>query len=83
VTDEHIEQLKAALDDGNNGQVWWIPSEDIALRVVKIGPEPKPKDGDTPEPTEVAYTSNGKWVALDPAEFHDFKLVRPVSDLFE
>lgn len=83
MTDSHIEQLKAALDDGNNGQLWWIPDDTTAKRITSIGPAPKPEDGDTPEPTEVAYTSNGEWVALDPAEFQDFKLVRHVSDLFE
>lgn len=83
MTDEQIGQLKDALDDGNNGHVYWMPDENTARRVICIRQAPPPKEGDEPEPVEVAFFLDGKYAALDVAEFGEFKLVRPVADLFE
>ena len=86
MTDEQIEQLKAVLDDGNNGSLYWMPDHNTAHKVTHIGEAPPPKEGDEPEPSEVAYVIAGignPYVALYNCDICEFKLVRPVTDLFE
>lgn len=79
--DKQIEQLEAVLDDANNGKLYWMPDENTARRVMNIGNPPTPKAGDIEEPSKVAYFANGEYAALYNADFNEFVLVRPVSDV--
>ncbi len=71
---EQIEHLSAALDDGNNGTLYWKQKgSNKILRVESINPTGDPS---------VKLESKGWWW-LNAMDFEDFVLVRPVSDLFE
>lgn len=73
---QQIEQLSAALDDGNNGTLYWKQKgSNKILRVESID------STSCSDPT--IKLENKDWFYLNVMDFDDFYLVRPVSDLFE
>jgi hypothetical protein len=82
MNDKEIEQLESAVDDGNF-QVYWIPDPNEAKRITRVSKAPPPDEGDVEEPSLVAYTEDGKYIALYNADFNEFFMVNPLSSLFE
>lgn len=73
---EQIANLSAALDDGNQGILYWKQkgSKKI-LRVESIN--------STSCSNPMIKLESKDWFYLNVMDYNDFYLVRPVSDLFE
>lgn len=75
MTDDEIEELKAAKKSGLR-ILWWTDSNN-AHEVLHIGPPPKEKDGDEPEPSDCVYFERG-YGALYNMDKHEFFVVSPL-----
>lgn len=82
MNDEQIEMMKALIDDGNNGSLYWIPDEHTARKIVSVGKAPT-IEGEVDEPSEVAFFSNREYISLYNVDMGDIRVARPLSDFLE
>lgn len=78
MTDDEIDELAARIKGGE--RFIWNPDTETCYVITSVGPEPPPKEGDTPEPSLVAYLAGAgfgpKFIALwnvDPDEIFSFQ----------
>jgi hypothetical protein len=74
MNDNDIKRLKKVVESGE--LVLWNPDQETAIPVCRIGPPPKPADGDVPEPSECAWFTNGKYAALYNCDLSDFVVAK-------